>query len=133
MKRRSDRIRKVVSLAEAEEKADAQAEKLRDRYEAEVKAVAEFFGYAGQIDQLNAKIDVLVERQVDAALDEPGSRPPLEAGEELGGAARPPRQQQEPRAHQDAHDEEATQRRKSHDCHVIPRVVYGSSAARKRA
>ena len=39
-------------------------ELLRDRYDAEVKAVAEFFGYAGQIDQLNAKIDVLVERQV---------------------------------------------------------------------
>jgi hypothetical protein len=36
---------------------------MRDRYDAEVKAVVEFFGYAGQIDQLNAKIDVLVERQ----------------------------------------------------------------------
>lgn len=40
-------------------------ERLRDRYDAEVKAVSEFFGYAGQIDQLNAKIEVLIERQED--------------------------------------------------------------------
>jgi len=51
--------RKRESVAEREAR-----ELLRDRYDAEVKAVAEFFGYAGQIDQLNAKIDVLVERQV---------------------------------------------------------------------
>jgi hypothetical protein len=53
-------VRKRESVAEREAR-----ERLRDRYEAEVKAVAEFFGYAGQIDQLNAKIDVLVERQVE--------------------------------------------------------------------
>ena len=53
-------VRKRESVAEREAR-----ERLRDRYDAEVKAVAEFFGYAGQIDQLNAKIDVLVERQVE--------------------------------------------------------------------
>ena len=52
-------VRKRESVAEREAR-----ERLRDRYDAEVKAVAEFFGYAGQIDQLNAKIDALVERQV---------------------------------------------------------------------
>ncbi len=52
--------RKRESVAEREAR-----ERLRDRYDAEVKAVAEFFGYAGQIDQLNAKIDALVERQVE--------------------------------------------------------------------
>lgn len=52
--------RKRESVAEREAR-----ERLRDRYDAEVKAVAEFFGYAGQIDQLNAKIEVLVEQQVD--------------------------------------------------------------------
>ncbi len=51
-------VRKRESVAEREAR-----ERLRDRYDAEVKAVAEFFGYAGQIDQLNAKIDLLVERQ----------------------------------------------------------------------
>lgn len=50
--------RKRESVAEREAR-----ERLRDRYDAEVNAVAEFFGYAGQIGQLNAKIDVLVERQ----------------------------------------------------------------------
>ena len=53
-------VRKRESVAEREAR-----ERLRDRYDAEVKAVAEFFGYAGQIDQLNAKIEVLVERQVE--------------------------------------------------------------------
>ena len=53
-------VRKRESVAEREAR-----ERLRDRYDAEVKAVAEFFGYAGQIDQLNAKIDVLVERQIE--------------------------------------------------------------------
>jgi hypothetical protein len=53
-------VRRRESVAEREAR-----ERLRDRYDAEVKAVAEFFGYAGQIDQLNAKIDVLVERQVE--------------------------------------------------------------------
>jgi hypothetical protein len=53
-------VRKRESVAEREAR-----ERLRDRYDAEVKAVAEFFGYAGQIEQLNAKIDVLVERQVE--------------------------------------------------------------------
>ena len=53
-------VRKRESVAEREAR-----ERLRDRYDAEVKAVAEFFGYAGQIGQLNAKIDVLVERQVE--------------------------------------------------------------------
>ncbi len=52
--------RKRESVAEREAR-----ERLRDRYDAEVKAVAEFFGHAGQIDQLNAKIDVLVGRQVE--------------------------------------------------------------------
>jgi len=52
-------VRKRESVAEREAR-----ERLRARYDAEVKAVAEFFGYAGQTDQLNAKIDVLVERQV---------------------------------------------------------------------
>ena len=52
-------VRKRESVAEREAR-----ERLRDRYDAEVKAVAEFFGYAGQIDQLNAKIDALIERQV---------------------------------------------------------------------
>ncbi len=51
-------VRKRESVAEREAR-----ERLRDRYDAEVNAV--FFGYAGQIDQLNAKIDVLVERQVE--------------------------------------------------------------------
>lgn len=51
-------VRKRESVAEREAR-----ERMRDRYDAEVKAVVEFFGYAGQIDQLNAKIDVLVERQ----------------------------------------------------------------------
>ncbi len=55
--------RKRESVAEREAR-----ERLRDRYDAEVKAVAEFFGYAGQIDQLNAKIDVLVERQVETVV-----------------------------------------------------------------
>ena len=49
---------KRESVAEREAR-----ERLRDRYEAEVKAVAQFFGYASQIDQLNAKIDVLVDHQ----------------------------------------------------------------------
>lgn len=40
-------------------------ERLRDRYDAEVKAVSQFFGYADQIDQLRAKIEVLVERQAE--------------------------------------------------------------------
>lgn len=40
-------------------------ERLRNRYDAEVRAVSEFFGYAGQIDQLNAKIEVLVDRQAE--------------------------------------------------------------------
>lgn len=53
-------VRKRESVAEREAR-----ERLRDRYDAEVKAVAEFFGYAGQIDQLNAKIDVLLDRQVE--------------------------------------------------------------------
>lgn len=52
--------RKRESVAEREAR-----ERLRDRYDAEVRAVAEFFGYAGQIDRLNAKIDVLAERQVE--------------------------------------------------------------------
>ena len=51
-------VRKRESVAEREAR-----ERMRDRYDFEVKAVVEFFGYAGQIDQLNAKIDVLVERQ----------------------------------------------------------------------
>lgn len=51
-------VRKSETVAEREAR-----ERLRNRYDAEVKAVAEFFGYAAQIDQLNAKIDVLVERQ----------------------------------------------------------------------
>lgn len=50
--------RKRGSAAEREAR-----ERLRDRYDAEVKAVAEFFGLADQIDVLNAKIEVLVERQ----------------------------------------------------------------------
>jgi hypothetical protein len=53
-------VRKRESVAEREAR-----ERLRDRYDAEVKAVAEFFGYAGQIDQLNAKIDALIERQTE--------------------------------------------------------------------
>jgi len=53
-------VRKRESVAEREAR-----ERLRDRYDAEVRAVAEFFGYASQIDQLNAKIDVLIERQVE--------------------------------------------------------------------
>ena len=52
--------RKRESMAEREAR-----ERLRDRYDAEVKAVAAFFGYAGQIDQLNAKIDVLAKRQLE--------------------------------------------------------------------
>lgn len=55
--------RKRESVAEREAR-----ERLRDRYDSEVKAVAEFFGYAGQIDQLNAKIEVLVERQVETVV-----------------------------------------------------------------
>ena len=51
-------VRKRESVAEREAR-----ERMRDRYDLEVKALVEFFGYAGQIDQLNAKIDVLVERQ----------------------------------------------------------------------
>lgn len=50
--------RKRGSAAEREAR-----ERLRDRYDAEVKAVAEFFGLADQIDVLHAKIEVLVDRQ----------------------------------------------------------------------
>ena len=50
--------RKRGSAAEREAR-----DRLRDRYDAEVKAVAEFFGLADQIDVLNAKIEVLVDRQ----------------------------------------------------------------------
>lgn len=56
-------VRKRESVAEREAR-----ERMRDRYDAEVKAVVEFFGYAGQIDQLSAKIDVLVERQVETVV-----------------------------------------------------------------
>jgi len=47
-------------------------ERLTDRYDAAVKTVAEFFGYAGQTGHLNMKIAMLVERQGEtvARLDE---------------------------------------------------------------
>ena len=41
-------VRKRESVAEREAR-----ERMRDRYDLEVKAVVEFFGYAGQIDQLH--------------------------------------------------------------------------------
>jgi hypothetical protein len=55
--------RRPGSTAEREAK-----DRVRDRYDLEVKAVAEFFGYADQIDKLQAKVEVLEAQQGDVVV-----------------------------------------------------------------
>jgi hypothetical protein len=46
--------------------AERQArDRVRDRFDLEVSAVAEFFGYADQIDRLNEKVAALEAQQAD--------------------------------------------------------------------
>ena len=55
--------RRPGSTAEREAK-----DRVRDRYDLEVKAVVEFFGYADQIDKLQAKVEVLEAQQGDVVV-----------------------------------------------------------------
>lgn len=55
--------RRPGSVAEREAR-----DKVRDRYDAEVKAVGEFFGFAGQIDKLQDKIDAIAAKQADVVV-----------------------------------------------------------------
>lgn len=55
--------RRPGSTAEREAK-----DRVRDRYDLEVTAVAEFFGYADQIDKLQAKVAVLEAQQADVVV-----------------------------------------------------------------
>lgn len=55
--------RRPGSTAEREAK-----DRVRDRYDLEVKAVAEFFGFADQIDKLNAKVAVLEAQQAEVVV-----------------------------------------------------------------
>lgn len=55
--------RRPGSTAEREAK-----DRVRDRYDLELKAVAEFFGYADQIDKLHAKVAVLEAQQADVVV-----------------------------------------------------------------
>jgi len=55
--------RRPGSTAEREAK-----DRVRDRYDLEVKAVAEFFGFADQIDKLHAKVVVLEAQQADVVV-----------------------------------------------------------------
>ncbi len=43
-------------------------DRVRDRYDREVKAVAEFFGFADQIDKLNEKVAGLEAQQADVVV-----------------------------------------------------------------
>ena len=55
--------RRPGSTAEREAK-----DRVRDRYDLEVKAVADFFGFADQIDKLQAKVAVLEAQQADVVV-----------------------------------------------------------------
>jgi hypothetical protein len=55
--------RRPGSIAEREAK-----DRVRDRYDLEVKAVDEFFGFADQIDKLQAKVADLEARQADVVV-----------------------------------------------------------------
>ena len=56
-------VRKRETVAEREARV-----RVRERFDAEVKAVGEFFGYAEQIDQLQQRVAVLEAQQADTVV-----------------------------------------------------------------
>ena len=59
-------------------------DRIRDRYDAEVKAVAEFFGYADQIDKLRQKIEALEAQQAIVAAGLAEATDPARAAATVG-------------------------------------------------
>ena len=71
--------RRPGSTAEREAK-----DRVRDRYDLEVKAVAEFFRYSDQIDKLHAKVEVLESQQADVVVRLAGEVGPTRAAATVG-------------------------------------------------